>query len=75
MTFLVVLSLAAVLTTLTANLVFGWKIEDAAACPGTTEFCNGAWWTAVTGYLPAWLLVGQFLVTGALASTRAIIRI
>ena len=72
---LTVFGLAAILTTVALNLVAGWDLKAAEACPGTEGFCNGVWWTAVSDYLPVWLFLGQLLATVSLASERAIIRI
>ena len=72
---LVILGLAAILSTLALNMVAGWDLKAAAACPGSESFCSGAWWTAVSDYLPVWVFMGQLLVTVSLASERAIIRI
>ena len=72
---LVIFGLAAILSTLALNMVAGWDLKAAEACPGSEAFCNGVWWAAVSDYLPVWLFLGQLLVTVTLASERAIIRI
>ena len=42
---LAILGLAAILSTLALNMVAGWDLKAAEACPGTEDFCNGVWWT------------------------------
>lgn len=75
MTPMVILSLAAILSTLALNMITGWDLKAAEACPGTEQFCSGVWWTAVSDHLPVSLFLGLLLVTFALASPRAFIRI
>ena len=72
---LVILGLSAILSTLALNLLAGWDLKAAEACPGTESFCNGAWWTLVSDYLPVWVFFGLTVITLALASPRAIVRI
>ena len=71
---MVIFGLAAILSTLALNMIAGWDLKAAGACPGTEQFCSGVWWTAVSDYLPVWLFLGQLLVTVSLASERAIVR-
>ena len=71
---MVILGLAAILSTLALNMIAGWDLKAAEACPGSETFCNGVWWTAVSDYLPVWMFLGQLLVTVSLMSDRAIIR-
>ena len=75
MTPMVILGLAAILSTLALNMIAGWDLRAAAACPGSEAFCNGVWWTAVSDHLPGWLFVGLLLVTITLASPRALFKI
>ena len=71
---MVIFGLAAILSTLALNMIAGWDLKAAGACPGSETFCSGVWWTAVSDYLPVWLFLGQLLVTVSLASERAIVR-
>ena len=75
MIVLVILGVAAVLSTLTLNMLAGWDLKAAEACPGTEIFCDGVWWTAASDHLPVSLFMGLLLITVSLASPRAIIRI
>ena len=72
---LVIMGLASILSTLTLNMLAGWDLKAAAACPGSETFCNGVWWAAVSDHLPVTLFLGLLLVTITLASPRAIVRI
>ena len=71
----VILSLAAILSTLALNLLVGWDLKAAEACPGSEGFCNGGWWTLVSDHLPVYMFFGMMLVTLALAAPRALVRI
>lgn len=75
MTPMVIFGLAAILSTLALNMIAGWDLKAAEACPGSETFCNGVWWTAVSDYLPVWMFLGQLLVVVSLGSERAIVRI
>ena len=72
---LAILGLSAILATVALNMVAGWDLKAAEACPGPADFCNGVWWTLVSDYLPVYLFFGLMLVTLALSSSRAIVRV
>ena len=72
---MVIISLAAIISTLTLNMIAGWDLKAAETCPGSEIFCNGVWWTAVSDHLPVSLFLGLLLVTITLASPRAVFRI
>ena len=74
MAALTVIGLASLLVTLSLNMIAGWDLDTAGACPGTPEFCSGSYWQAAVEYLPVWLFLGQILVVIAMASPVALVR-
>ena len=66
MTAMVVMTIGALIATLTFNLIVGWDLG--ATCPGSKTFCDGVYWTTVADNLPTWLIVAQVAVLLSLAS-------
>ena len=66
MTGMVVMTIGALIATLTFNLIVGWDLG--ATCPGSAAFCSGVYWTTVADNLPTWLIVAQVAVLLSLAS-------
>ena len=64
---------AMLMVTLALNMLLGWDLD--ASCPGTTQFCDGVYWTYVAGNLPTWLFIVQILAVLALASPFALARV
>ena len=74
MVALLIIGIASVIGSVSLNMVLGWDLSAAAACPGEPAFCDGLHWRTVANYLPAWLVIGQIVVVFGLASPVAAVR-